>query len=86
MYTKEQKLPTMLMFSIIIQFSKMFVSRKDEIAKIFQSNSIISVWYKKTVFSIWKEKQSSFSAQLNFSGPEFIFAKFWEFLKKQSGI
>jgi hypothetical protein len=24
------------------------------------------------------------SAQLNFSGPEFIFAKFWEILKKQS--
>ncbi len=47
MYTKEQKLPTMLMFSIIIQFSKLFVSRKDEIAKIFQSNFIISVWYKK---------------------------------------
>ena len=33
-------------------------------------------------------EQQSFlnsSAQLNFSGPEFVFAKFWEVLKKSSG-
>ena len=27
----------------------------------------------------------NFRAQLNFSGPEFSFAKFWEVLKKSSG-
>ncbi len=30
-------------------------------------------------------KQEQILTQLNFSGPDFIFAKFWEILKKSSG-
>jgi hypothetical protein len=41
----------------------------------------------KSTYKVKKRRQYEkvLLAQLNFTGPEFIFANFWEFLTKQSG-